>query len=68
MAGIVMGVALWVLEHYIHGWLAGPLLMDYVALLCLCAGGGLVYILAAFALKAIEVNDIQYMVKKPKEP
>ena len=68
MAGIIMGAVLWVLEHYIHGWLAGPLLMDYVALLCLCAGGGLVYILAAFALKAIEVNDIQYMVKKPKEP
>jgi len=25
LASLVMGVALWGLEHYIHGWLAGPL-------------------------------------------
>ena len=64
LAGVLMGVVLWGLSFFTTDWLDGPIIQDYLALLCVCTVGGLIYLLAAFLFKAIRLDDFVYMLKK----
>lgn len=65
LAAGAMGAALWTIEPFARSWLDGSIITDYLALLALCGLGGLVYVIAAFALGVFNMNDIMTAIKKP---
>ncbi|MEP6343710.1 MAG: murein biosynthesis integral membrane protein MurJ [Maricaulaceae bacterium] len=65
LASVTMGAALWLIKDHAISWLNGPIMTDYLALLLVCAFGGIIYILAAFGLRAFVINDVKYLLKKP---
>ena len=65
LATMVMGVALWGIRDISMSWLNGPIFTDYLALLLVCVFGGIVYILAAFGLRAFVFDDIKDVLEKP---
>jgi putative peptidoglycan lipid II flippase len=65
LAAGVMGAVLWAAEPFARGWLDGALITDYLALITMCALGGIAYIIAAFGLRVFNKSDILDAVKKP---
>lgn len=66
LAGAAMGAALWFINPLADPWMAGDTFQRVVALGCLCAGGALVYGVAALLFRAYSVRELKAALTRKK--
>lgn len=66
LAGLTLGVALWLANSFADPWMARGTLERIVALALLCGGGALVYGVAALAFRAYSVGELRAALTRKK--
>ncbi|UZK66269.1 murein biosynthesis integral membrane protein MurJ [Sphingomonas sp. M1-B02] len=72
LAAILMGAALYGLEHLLDPYLTGSFLMRLAALALLVGTGGAIYVVACFVTRAYRLSDLKALLRRrapanPKE-
>lgn len=65
-ASLLMGGALWFIQPHIPDFAEMNILMDFIILSAVCGIGGIVYAIAAIALRAFGVSDIRDAFSRKK--
>lgn len=70
LAAILMGAALFGLEHLLDPYLTGTLLVRFAALAVLVGTGFAIYVVACFVTRAYRISDLKALVRKrrPADP
>ena len=64
LAAVLMGVAIWLAGDVLAPYTTGDRLTRTLAMIALVSGGALVYLIAAFGLRAYRISDIKALVRR----
>jgi putative peptidoglycan lipid II flippase len=64
LAAVVMGVAIWLAGDALGRYTTGDRLTRTLAMIALVSGGALVYLTAAFGLRAYRLSDLKTLIRR----